>query len=239
MRAALIAQNRQIFEIWLQSGKENKHLDAIKKRAKEQGVPVRVVDESQIAGQTDGSSHGGVLAFVSERKFLPLEDLSSGPQAAFLVMLDGVEDPYNFAQALRAVYACGAHGLILRPRNWTSAASTVSRASAGTSEFMRMAIAESDEAILALVKQQKLKLVCSDLSSTAISPSEANLKQGLLLVIGGEKRGISKPLLKAADMTLEIPYGRKFKQSLGVTSSAAILAYEVMMQRQQKSPKRS
>ena len=96
---------------------------------------------------------------------------------------------------------------------------------------MRMAIAESDEEILALAKKQNLQLICSDLNPMAVNPDQAKLDSPLILVIGGEKRGISKTLLAAADITLEIPYGREFKQSLGVTSSAAILAYEVMQQR--------
>ncbi len=231
VRAALIAQNRDVHEIWLQKDKDSNRFDTLKKRARELNVPIKLVDEASIEEMAEGSSHGGVLAFVGERKFMPLEHLGNGPHAAFLVMLDGVEDPYNFGQALRAVYACGAHGLIVRPRNWTTAAATVSRASAGTSEFMRMAVAESDDDILALVRKQKLKLVCSDLSDKAVNLEQAKLTSPLLLVIGGEKRGISKPLLAAADVILQIPYGREFKQSLGVTSSAAILAYEIMQQR--------
>ena len=29
-------------------------------------------------------------------------------------MLDGIEDPFNFGQALRALYAMGAHGVALQ-----------------------------------------------------------------------------------------------------------------------------
>lgn len=231
VRAALVSGSRTVHEILLQRGKDSNKIDVLKKRAREGDIPVRFVHEDEISKHAEGTSHGGVLAFVGERNFLALDDLSNGPQAAFLTMLDGVEDPYNFGQAVRALYACGAHGLIVRPRNWTTAASTVARASAGTSEFMRMAVAESDTELLSMLKKQNIQLVCSDLSDTAKNPSHANLRSSLLLVIGGERRGISKELLSAADVTLQIPYGRAFKQSLGVTSSAAILAYEVMQQR--------
>jgi 23S rRNA (guanosine2251-2'-O)-methyltransferase len=59
----------------------------------------------------------------------------------------------------------------------------------------------------------------------------ADLTQPLFLLIGGEKRGITRSFLRQADLRLEIPYGRAFRQSLGVTAAAAILGYEVMRQR--------
>lgn len=232
VRAALVSGSRDIYEILLEKDRQSNRFDTLLKRAAEENVTVKRVAASELERMVEGKSHGGVVARVSERKFLALNDLSDGPQAAFLVMLDGVEDPHNFGQAVRAAYACGAHGLIVRPRNWTTAAATVARASAGTSEFMRMAVAESDEALLGMLTKKRIKLLCTDLSDEAITPAQANLTVPLLLVVGGEMRGISKSLLRAADSILQIPYGRTFKQSLGVTSSMAMLAYEVMEQRQ-------
>lgn len=231
VRAAIVSGSRDVHELWLQKDKDSNNIKTLKKRAREQDIPVKLVAQKEIDSRAEGKSHGGVLAFVGERKFLPLDELGKGSQATFLAMLDGVEDPYNFAQAVRALYACGVHGLILRPRNWTTAASTIARASAGTTEFMRMAITQSDDELIHLLHKRNIQLVCSDLSDKAKNPREAKLNKPLLLVIGGEKRGISKTLLNVADLTLQIPYGRAFKQSLGVTSSAAILGYEIMQQR--------
>ncbi len=191
VRAALVSGSRDVHEILLQRGKDSNKTDILKKRAREANVPVRFVHEDEINKQAEGKTHGGVLVFVGERKFLNLDELSNGPQAAFLAMLDGVEAPYNFGQAVRALYACGAHGLIVRPRNWTTAASTVARASAGTSEFMRMAITESDEELITMLQKQNIQLICSDLNENAKNPSQARLNSSLLLVIGGERRGIS------------------------------------------------
>jgi tRNA G18 (ribose-2'-O)-methylase SpoU len=56
----------------------------------------------------------------------------------------------------------------------------------------------------------------------------------LFLIIGGEKRGVTRSFADAADMRLKIPYGREFRQSLGTTAAAAVLAFEVMRQRLSK-----
>ena len=55
------------------------------------------------------------------------------------------------------------------------------------------------------------------------------------MLIGGEKRGVTRSFLERADLVLHIPYGRSFKQSLGTTAAAAILAFEVMRQRTARS----
>ena len=232
VRAALISGSRDIHEVLILNGKDNARLSGIKKRAREQDIPFRFVSEEVLLKHTEGQTHGGVVALVGPRKFLPLTEIGRGPKAAFLAMLDGVEDPFNFGQAVRALHAAGAHGLVLRPRNWTTAAATVGRASAGASEFMPMALAGTDEELLETIRTHNLKLICTDMSQKTVPLFKANLQQPLIVVIGGERRGVSKSLLRAADTQVQIPYGRNFKQSLGTSAATAIIAFEVMRQRQ-------
>ena len=238
VRAALISGNREIHRILLQKGKRSSRLEELERRAKEQGVRLEVVSENVLTEHTEGQTHGGVVALVGPRRFVPLADLGRGPQPAFLAMLDGVEDPYNFGQAVRALQAAGAHGLVLRPRNWTSVAATVARASAGASEFMPMAVVETDAELIDGLKKRSIWLVCTDVGKETTSLYEANLAKALCVVIGGERRGVSRDLLAAADLTLTIPYGRNFKQALGTTSATAVVAFEVLRQRSGASSKR-
>ena len=230
IRACLVSGSREVFEILLQRGKGAK-LAALEKRAKEKRVPLRYVSADELARHTSGSTHGGAVALVGPRRFMPLEALGRGPQAAFLAMLDGVEDPYNFGQAVRALHAAGAHGLVVRPRNWTTAAATVARASAGASEFLPMAVASSDEALVAVMKARGVRIVCTDLGAETVSLYEADLTTPLLVVVGGEKRGVGRTLLNSAAAVVQIPYGRNFKQALGTTPAASVIAFEVLRQR--------
>jgi 23S rRNA (guanosine2251-2'-O)-methyltransferase len=59
---------------------------------------------------------------------------------------------------------------------------------------------------------------------------DANLQFPVLLVIGGEKRGISAALLAQSDCTVRIDYGRNFRGSLSAASAATVLAFEVLRQ---------
>jgi 23S rRNA (guanosine2251-2'-O)-methyltransferase len=124
------------------------------------------------------------------------------------------------------------NGVVVRPRNWLSAASVVARASAGASEWMPMAVAETAVSAANHYKAHGLTIACLA-QEGAVSLFEADLKRPLFLLVGGEKRGITRSFLSETDLRLQIPYGRAYRQSLGTVASAAVLGFELLRQRQQ------
>jgi 23S rRNA (guanosine2251-2'-O)-methyltransferase len=235
--AALEAGSRPVERILIDRARREYDMLRLARRAAERGVAVERVPAAEIDALTEGRMHGGVIAWVGERRFATLEALLPTDETPFIAMLDGVEDPYNFGQAVRALYAAGAHGLVVRPRNWMSAASVVARASAGASERIPTAVAETVEAAAAFYRTCGLRIAVSAKDS-AVSIYDADLTIPLFLVIGGEKRGVTRSFADSADMRLKIPYGRAFPMSLGTTPAAAALAFEIMRQRtaSRKSP---
>jgi len=65
--------------------------------------------------------------------------------------------------------------------------------------------------------------------------NELDLAGPLLLVIGGEKRGIARAVEEAADWRVSIPYGREVGYALGAAAAVAILSFEILRQRRMKS----
>lgn len=232
--AALASGSREVAAVYLrqgQPGKFDQQLAHVQATAAAGQVPVQWVDDDFLTANTSGRTHGGVLARVGPRRFVDLAGLAAGSARPFIAMLDGIEDPFNFGQAVRALYAAGAHGLVVRPRNWLSAAAVVARASAGASEWMPTAVAESAEEAAAFFRQQGLAVACTS-RQDAVSIYKADLTQPLFVLLGGEKRGITRSFLRQADLRLEIPYGRQqFLPSLGTAAAAAVLAFEVKRQR--------
>ena len=230
--AALRSPYRTVNRVLLRADRQDRTMRWLQHRAREANVPVIQVDAAEIDAITHGNSHGGIAAEAGQRQFVHMKELlprGSGP--AFVVMLDGIEDPFNFGQALRALYAMGAHGVALRPRNWMSAAATVARASAGASELMPMAVAATVAEAAHFYREQGLTVACAQ-KENAIPMDEADLTAPLFLLIGGEKRGVTRSFVKQADLSLQVPYERcDYAPSLGTTAAAAALAYEVMRQR--------
>jgi 23S rRNA (guanosine2251-2'-O)-methyltransferase len=230
VRAALRAGSRTIQAVYMRRDKHDQKLSALAREAEAAGVRVERVTAEALDARAEGKSHGGVVALVGPRSFLPLEALIADRPAPFVVMLDGVEDPYNFGQAVRAFYAAGADGLVVRPRNWMSAAGVVARASAGASEWMPTAVSDSAEEAAAFFRERGLLVVCAD-KERSIPLYDADLTVPLFLLVGGEKRGITRSFADQADVRLHIPYGRDFDAALDTTSAAAALAFEVLRQR--------
>ena len=173
--AALRSPYRTVHRVLLRADRQDRTTRWLQHRAREANVPVEQVCTAEIDAITQGNSHGGVAAEAGQRRFVEMKELlPHGAGSAFVVMLDGIEDPFNFGHALRALYALGAHGLVLRPRNWMNAAATVARASAGASELMPMAVAATvDEA-------------APSLGTTALLPRPMDNGDWLMLVRKGQ-----------------------------------------------------
>ena len=177
---------------------------------------------------TIGSSHGGIIALCSERTVPPVGALNI-KKDGFYVLLDGIEDPYNFGYCLRSLYAAGVDGILVGTRNWFSAAGVVCRASAGASELFPIAMGEPAE-IAGLFHEHAYSVVAADLSKEAASVYETELRYPVLLVIGGEKRGIARAVLEKCDKVVALDYGRRFGAALSAASAASILAFEIFRQ---------
>ncbi len=230
IEAAFKTNSRPIQAICVRENHKDYAVAKLVKAAEANGIAVYRVPEDEIDLQARGTTHGGIIAFVGERRYTPLELLTTGITDAWIVMLDGVEDPYNYGQAIRAFYAAGAHGLVTRGRDWSHAAGTVARASAGASELIPTALVESVEDAAAVLRTAGLKIVVAD-KRRALPMYKADLRGGLFLIIGGEKRGVTRSFADSADARVAIPYGRDFDQALGTTAAAAALAFEVLRQR--------
>lgn len=186
---------------------------------------------SELEKITLGSSHGGIVALCNERSIPILNDQvfeKNIKKNGFYAMIQGIEDPYNFGYALRSLYAVGCDGIILGERNWMSAAGVVCRSSAGASEMFP--VYKCDEIAAARIfKNNGYSIVCADERTDNIL-GECDLHFPILLVVGGEKRGISRALIELADTLVKIPYGREFKASLSAASATTMFAYEIMRQ---------
>ena len=177
---------------------------------------------------TLGSSHGGIVAITSDRTVPKLTSDFIKDHDGFYCMIDGIEDPYNFGYALRSLYACGVNGVILPERNWLSSAGIVCRSSAGASEMIRFATATCEETA-EIFKSNSYKIVCADMDTDNILGT-TSLPFPLLLIVGGEKRGISKKILDLSDIKVRIHYAREFKAALSAASATTMFAYEIMRQ---------
>lgn len=230
--AVLRAGSREVTAVLVNQRRYDGPTARLQQLAAAAGVPLSRVPVDEIDAQRPGVSHGGVIARVGPRRFTKLEELFAAPQPS-IVLLDGVEDPHNFGQAVRSLYAAGIDGLIVPLRNWLDAAATVVRASAGASEFMPTAVSKTTGAIAAARSQGWTVAVAT--ADDARPMDEVDLSAPLLLIIGGEKRGVARSAYEEDTVKVNIPYGRAVDYSLGTAAAASVLAFEIMRRRRSDS----
>jgi 23S rRNA (guanosine2251-2'-O)-methyltransferase len=230
VEAVLEAGVRPIHRVWaVRPG--DRRLGRLRALARERAVTIDAVEADRIEELASGRSHGGVIGLVGERRPRSVGDLlAEVGEGSLLVFLDGIEDPFNFGQAVRALYAAGVDGLVVR-RSWESALSTVTRASAGATELMPTGHAASVEAAADDARAAGLRIACAVADAQATELHRADLTGGLLLVIGGERRGVTRSFVAQADALVRIGYGRERAPDLGAAAAAAIIGFEALRQR--------
>ena len=222
--------DRKLISVYIDSERKSKRYDDIKwltYRSAELGFHIEFVSGEEISKLSSGTTHGGIIAECTERTYPEIEN-SEIPDNGFYTLMDGIEDPYNLGFSIRSLYACGCDGIILPELYLMNAASVVAKASAGTSELIPIYTSDSENGVR-LFKNHGYKTVCAGIRNS-VSSFEADLKKPILLVIGGEKRGISASVSKLADTTVRIEYARDFRGSLPSSSAVSILSYEIMRQ---------
>ncbi|MBQ9468395.1 MAG: RNA methyltransferase [Clostridia bacterium] len=229
LRALIAGRKRKIEKVLYAESRKEKNVKEyafLRHRAEEGLFELVLCPKEEIDGIAPSRTHGGVIALCKERVYPSLP--GKLPENGFYVMTEGIEDPFNFGYALRSLYAAGADGVILASGVRTGADGTVCRSSAGASERMEICLSKPEDAV-SFFRSQGYKIVCADLPDS-VPVYDADLKKPLLLIVGGEKRGISRPVLDACDATVRLEYGREFDAALSAASAASILAFEVYRQ---------
>ena len=225
--------NRCIHTIYYDSAKADKksrELSYLKIMADRLGFELIPTDSASLEDISSGTTHGGFVA-ISSKRDLPVltADVVSDSPCAFYALLEGIEDPYNFGYSVRSLYASGADGIILPPRNWLEFSSTVARSSAGCSELANIFVSEPVDAVNTF-KEKGFNIICAGIRDS-VSVYEADFSKPTLLIVGGEKRGISRKLLDMCNQTVRIDYGCEFKGSLPTASAVSVIAFEALHQR--------
>ena len=199
--------------------------------ARERNVVIEQVEAELIDELASGRTHGGVIGLVGARRDRSMAQLlTEVGEGSLVVMLDGIEDPFNYGQAVRALYAAGVDGLVVR-RSWETALATVTRASGGATELMPTAATESATDAAVVARRQGLRVACAVADEDALELHEADLTGGIVLLVGGERRGVTRSFVEQADLRVRIGYGRERAPDLGTATASAIIGFEALRQR--------
>ena len=233
--AVLESGSRHIRSVWVDKNKQyvkkygsNKPIYAeLIETARKMNIPLEFVSAEHINKYTHGKTGGGVIAFASQQRYMTVSELMKLNPNGKWAALEGFEDPYNYGYAIRALYAAGFDGLITSRENWGGADTLVIKASAGASEKMPTALLSDYDQTIDVLRKNNVSIVCAHRNDRCVSLYDAEIKPPYLIIVGGEKRGIAKEFINAADKLVVIPYGGKVDFALPGVSAITIIAFEL------------
>lgn len=224
---------RPINRLLIAKGAHHGSIREITALARKNGVFLQFVEKKQLDFLAGSDGHQGVLAQVAAKEYADWEDILENVQkkseTPFFLMLDGVEDPHNLGAVLRTADAAGVHCVIISKHRAVPLTTGVAKASAGAIEFMPVARVSNLAQTIDRLKEKGCWIIGTD-ASAGESLYSADLKGPVVVVMGGENKGLGKLVKDKCDMLLGIPmYGNI--NSLNVSVATAVVLYEILRQR--------
>ena len=222
---------REIDKILLKRGLRSEEVSRITALARERTIPLQFVPEERLTRLTR-KQHQGVIAFISEIEYTPLETLIpmlyEAGRSPFVLLLDGLTDVRNFGAIARTAECAGVDALIIPERGSVTVTADAIKTSAGALHRLPVCRVSSIMSAVSLLQASGLKIVAASEKARDVY-TETELRLPLGLVLGAEDEGVSEEVLRRADHIVRIPQVGAIG-SLNVSVAAGILIYEIVRQ---------
>jgi len=220
-----------VHEIYLDEGRRDARARDLIRHAESAGAKLIPVDGKRLEAMAPGARHQGVVAHVSAgQRHVTLDDvLDTLEEPAFLLVLDGVQDPHNLGACLRSAAAAGATAVVIPKDKAVQVNATVRKTSAGAADTLP--IFSVTNLSRTLRDLQKAGVWIYGLAGEADASLYAiDLKGNVALVLGSEGEGLRRLTRENCDQLVKIPMPGGF-ESLNVSVASGVALFEAVRQR--------
>lgn len=204
----------------------------ITREAKKHDTIINYVTKERLDQLSETKKHQGVIAMAAAYEYAEVEDILARArekgEPPFLVLLDGIEDPYNLGAIIRTANLAGAHGVIIPKRRAVGLTAVVAKTSAGALNYTPVAKVTNLTQTIKELKKEGIWFVAADMGGETMY--NLDLKGPIGMVIGNEGEGISKLVRENCDFIASIPMKGEI-DSLNASVAAGVLAFEIVRQR--------
>lgn len=228
---ALQSETAKITRLLISRGKGGSRLQRLVDLARSRSVPVHFEPVEALTRKAETSRHQDVVAELAGAPYLGLDSLLQR-RPTLLLLVDGVEDPRNLGAVLRTAEACGVEGVLLPERHSCGLTPVVVKASAGAA--VHLAVSRIGNVSQTIQKLQGLGFWVVGLDMSGGNDLDAVDASGpLLVVVGGEDRGVRRLVARNCDFLVSLPMSGKVS-SLNLSVAAGILLFQIARQRSKR-----
>jgi TrmH family RNA methyltransferase len=194
-------------------------------RAAARGARIVEVGAGAFRSITSQVRRDGIAAVVGR----PATGLSVLPSSSLLVVAAGIERPGNLGALVRTAEAAGAGGLLVCDAPTDVFHPETVRGSLGTIFGLPLATASGADA-LAWLRTHRVRVVVATPNGELPVWGADYSAPGIAVVVGGERYGVPREWIAAADETVRIPMAGR-ADSLNVAVAAGVVLFEAARQR--------
>lgn len=229
---AALEEGRAIARICLATGRRDGRAEALRGAAKARGIDVENRDIGRLDAMLPGVHHQGCVAeYAQARRYRESElpALLAAASRPWVLALDQVQDPHNLGACLRSAAAAGVTAVIAPRKRAAGLTPTVSKVAAGAAE--RVAFVPVTNLARALKRLKADGFWAVGLEADApTSIYASDLPEKMVLVAGGEARGIRELTARHCDVMVSIPMAGEV-ESLNVSVATGVALFEALRQR--------
>jgi len=222
----------RVTKIFMAKGLSQSFSGKVRALAREHGIPIQNVPVVRLEKTVPGVNHQGVILQLSSVGYTDIHEMLTrcGPMRddlirdkPIIVLLDRIQDPYNFGAIIRSATASGASGVIVPERYSAPLSAAAIKASAGAA--MRIPIGRTAN-LLSVIDEMKERgywIVGAD-GTAESSIWEMDWDRPLGIIIGNEEKGIRPTILNACDYKIRIPLAGPV-ESLNASVAAGLFLF--------------
>ena len=230
---ALKAGRRRFEGLYLFKKLSGRRKDIVMSAAKTAGIPVSFTDTQQLDLLAHGGVHQGIAArttlFPVSREPELISRITQRQTPFRALILDQIEDPQNLGALIRTALCTGIDYIVIPKDRSALPGPGVSRASAGAMEHASIFVVTNTAATIRTLKSHNAWVAGLDAAGDT-RLHQADLTGNLVLVVGGEHKGVRPGVLKVCDFVISIPIESPVT-SLNASVAGAMAMYEALRQK--------
>lgn len=223
-------------KIIIASGRGGSSIKEIIELAGQKVIPVEFNQRKYLDELAGTSDHQGVIGLCRPFVYADLDAIVRNRNKSFnsdlILVLDSIMDPHNLGSIIRTAHCLGANGVIIPEDRAASVTSVVNKASAGSVAQIPVARVVNLAQTIDYLKDKGFWVFGAETRGGS-NLQEMDFSCPVVLVLGGEAKGIRPLVKKKCDFLLTIPIAGNF-DSLNVAVASGIILYEIFCQRQRK-----